>query len=46
MIRKKFWQNIGLTMKDISEMPEREVSLLVEIMQLEEQHQAKNRTNK
>lgn len=40
---KQFWQNLGLSLKDLDEMPERQVSMLDQIMYLEDQFQANSR---
>ena len=35
---KRFWQNLGLTIQDISELPERQTRMLDEIMSIESQY--------
>ena len=37
-MHKRFWQNLGLTKKDILNMPENEVRMLGDLMSIEEQY--------
>jgi len=45
-MKKQFWQNLGINSETLARMPERQVSLLANIMSIESQNEDKEAKKK